>query len=101
MVGKNAKGVEALIHASITKTKVMSLTLATMEARATVTHESIGEAYHKYSSTIKIVGLMQLIMENPLHPHPWQLSLHSTELPMSMLSIILFQHVLNCIIEWY
>ncbi len=76
MVGRNAKGVEALVHASTTKTKGTSLTLATMEARAATTHESIGEAYHKYSSEIKIMGLMQLLMENPLHPHPWQLSLH-------------------------
>jgi hypothetical protein len=76
VVGRNAKGVEALVHASTTKTKGTSLTLATMEARAATTHESIGEAYHKYSSEIKIMGLMQLLMENPLHPHPWQLSLH-------------------------
>jgi hypothetical protein len=33
----------------------MSLTLATMEARTVATHESIGEAYQKYSSAIGIV----------------------------------------------
>lgn len=54
-----------------TKAKVMNLTLATMEAKAVATRESIGEAYQKYSSAIGIVGLMQFLMENNLHSHPW------------------------------
>jgi hypothetical protein len=49
----------------------MSPTLATMEERVVTIHESIGEAYQKYSNAIGIVGLMQFLMENPLHPHPW------------------------------
>jgi hypothetical protein len=46
----NAKGVEALVHASTAKVEVMSVALVIVESRVVATHESTKETDQKYSS---------------------------------------------------
>jgi hypothetical protein len=49
VVGRNAKGVEALVQASAAEAEAMSAALAAAEARAAAARESTGEADQKYS----------------------------------------------------
>ncbi len=96
MVGRNAKGVEALVQASAAEAEAMSAALAAAEARAAAARESTGEADQKYSrdrdrgadatssgkppaspSSAALIALNRTSNASPLnHPLPTGVRLH-------------------------